>query len=280
MHIKAEYQGSHPLRVVQLSDSHLGETSDTSLLGMNTNQSLTYVLDMLAERQEDIDLMLVTGDIALHGAREAYENLLDKLQRFQFPYVWLAGNHDDAAQMRDVVADRPLLNRRVTIGGWQIILLDSVVPGEVGGQLANSELQFLQHSLSAHPGQPTIVAMHHHPLPVGCDWLDEQQVSNAAALHEVLADHAQVKAVCFGHVHQDFDQTRQKIRFLATPSTCVQFAPDSADFKLDPLAPGVRLLELHSNGQLDTEIIRLQGVDLAVDIESAGYAQDDAQDTA
>lgn len=275
MHIKADYQGSHPLRVVQLSDSHLGENSDTSLLGMNTEQSLGHVLEMLAERENEIDLMLVTGDIALHGAREAYENLLGKLQRFAFPSVWLAGNHDDPAKMRDVVADRPLLNRRVVVGGWQIVLLDSVIAGEVGGKLAGSELQFLQHCLQSHPGQPTIVAMHHHPVPVGCDWLDEQRVSNAGALHELLADHSQVKAVCFGHVHQDFDHTERNIRFLATPSTCVQFASNSSDFKLAALAPGVRLLDLHTNGQLDTEVLRLQGIELAVDIDSAGYAQDD-----
>ena len=34
-----------------------------------------------------------------------------------------------------------------------------------------------------------------------------------------------VKAVLSGHVHQAFDVVEQGVRYLTSPSTCVQFKP-------------------------------------------------------
>ena len=41
---------------------------------------------------------------------------------------------------------------------------------------------------------------------------------------------------CFGGMHQEFDQSMQGVRWLATPSTCVQFTPRSDDFAVDSTA--------------------------------------------
>ncbi len=49
------------------------------------------------------------------------------------------------------------------------------------------------------------------------------------------------------------------VRVLATPSTCIQFQPDSNDFALDKLNPGWRYLELMGDGRVLTSISRLQG---------------------
>lgn len=272
LHISTD-NGHKPIRIVQLTDCHLGEDNTATLLDMNTDSSLEHVLDMLDERNDDFDLILVTGDIALHGAREAYSRFQSKLSRFKQPKIWVGGNHDNIEYMREVVGFGTEMSRRVTIGGWQIITLDSVTPGVVGGCLAESELQFLQHCLEQQPDKPALIGLHHHPLPIGCNWLDEQQISNSEQLLSIVRSHHNVKAVCWGHVHQDWDTTAAGVRYLSAPSTCVQFAPNSLDFKLDALQPGVRWLELHADGHVETDIWRLNGVSLHVNLESTGYAQ-------
>jgi Icc protein len=87
----------------------------------------------------------------------------------------------------------------------------------------------------------------------------------------LLNRYSNVKVVLWGHVHQAFDQLMQGIRWLAAPSTCVQFTPHSDDFAVDDQAPGYRWLRLYDDGQLETGVSRVIGVDFELDINSGGY---------
>jgi len=58
--------------------------------------------------------------------------------------------------------------------------------------------------------------------------------------------------------HQDFDEWRGLVRYLGTPSTCVQFVPKGDRFAIDgDRQPGFRLLTLHEDGSYETQVIRL-----------------------
>jgi Icc protein len=50
------------------------------------------------------------------------------------------------------------------------------------------------------------------------------------------------------------------VRVMTTPSTCVQFAPGSAKFAIDPRPPGYRRLTLHADGRIETEACWLANV--------------------
>ena len=41
---------------------------------------------------------------------------------------------------------------------------------------------------------------------------------------------------------------------MSTPSTCAQFLPRSEFFALDDRPPGLRWLELHADGHIETEV--------------------------
>jgi Icc protein len=64
-----------------------------------------------------------------------------------------------------------------------------------------------------------------------------------------------VRALTFGHVHQEYDDDYEGIRILATPSTCRQFAPGSDEFAVDDRPPAYRRFELGPNGDLKTEVV-------------------------
>jgi len=262
-----------PVRVVQLTDTHLCRQRGGTLLGMDTDHSLQAVIDLVRAEQPRIDLLLGTGDLSDQGALEAYQRLRDYFARLTPLSCWLPGNHDDRGNM-ERVADHPLrLCRDIRLGRWQVLMLDSQVPGEVGGALGGDELALLEDALAAADAEGlfSLVCLHHQPVKIGCDWLDEQMVADADAFFAVLDRFPGVRGVLWGHVHQQVDRRHGDIRLLASPSTCVQFAPGSADFKADPAPPGYRWLDLEQDGTLGTGVSRVRGVSFEVDLDSGGY---------
>ena len=261
------------VRVAQITDTHLCAGRGGTLLQMDTDHSLQAVIDLVLARAAAPDLVLGTGDLADGGARGAYQRLHGYLAQLSPNYFCLPGNHDDRGLMAEELGEYPCLASEIRIAGWQVLMLESQVPGEVGGQMGAEQLDFLQQGLSraGNEGLYTLICLHHHPLPVGTAWLDEQIVSDADELFAVLDRHPGVKGVLWGHVHQQIDWLRKGVKLMASPSTCVQFAPGFENFRADDLPPGYRWLELHPDGRIDTGVERVQGVHFEVDLEQRGY---------
>ena len=159
----------------------------------------------------------------------------------------------------------------VEISGWHIILLDSTVEGEVPGYMENGQLEFLDTSLQQSQGKHVMVCLHHQPVPVGSSWLDEQLVGNADEFIKVLDKYDNVKAVIWGHVHQDFVGERNGVKLMSVPSTCVQFKPNSEDFAVDDTNPGYRWIDIYEDGRVETGVSRVTGVTFEVDYTIKGY---------
>lgn len=265
---KIDFPAGRPLRLVQITDCHLGEYPGEELLGLNTDQSFHDVLPLLAAQSPD--LVVNTGDVSSHGhlgSYSRYQKLVDQVT--SAPHAWIPGNHDDPDGMTAAMPGgvRP---RLIDAGPWQLILLSSHVPGHEHGDLAAAELAFLDQQLARDP-RPALVFLHHQPTPVGSAWIDQYTVRAHAAFLAIIDRQPQVKAVIWGHVHQDFDRMRGPVRLLASPSTCIQFLPDSDDFALDPAMPGLRWFDLHADGRFDTGVQRIAHKDYPIDFASKGY---------
>lgn len=256
---------------VQLTDSHLFASADTRLLGMDTQHSLQHVIELVQVEQPQIDVLLCTGDLSQDSSALAYQRFAQMTGSLGAPMRWFAGNHDERLALQQACANTDYLEPVYDVGAWRIVMLDSSVAGKVHGELTPAQLQMLAQALSSAGERYVLVALHHHPMPVGSAWIDNIGLHHPEALHAVLARYPQVKAVLWGHVHQEFDQQADGIRWLATPSTCIQFTPRSADFAVEEKAPGYRWLRLYADGQLETGVSRVQGVKFALDINSGGY---------
>lgn len=259
------------LRLVQITDTHLFGPEDGRLLGMNTLHSMHSVLDIVHRERAHIDSIMVTGDLSQDGSVHSYQHLHQATTRFNCPVFWLEGNHDTPHSMHQVAAGTEHLQRVIRTPHWQLILLNSQVEGAVFGQLANEQLQLLQDTLQQRPDLYTLVSLHHHPLPMGSHWLDNIGVRNSAALINILRRYHNVRCVLWGHVHQASDRIIDGVRYLSSPSTCVQFAPNSVGFTLDNLAPGYRWLDLHADGSIDTGVCRVEGIAFEIDYSLTGY---------
>lgn len=260
------------VRLVQLTDVHLCQQRGGTLLGMDTDASLQAVIGLVRQERAHIDVILGTGDLSDKGSVQAYQRLEDYLAAFSAPHYWLPGNHDDRDQMLLAARSEARLAGEIAVGNWQLLLLNSQVPAEVGGCLGAAELARLEHALAraAAAGQYSLLCLHHQPVPIGSAWIDQQMVADADQFWAVVERFPGVRGVLWGHVHQEVERWRGPVRLMASPSTCVQFAPGSERFSADDRAPGYRWLDLHADGHIDTAVSRIEER-LYVDLDSGGY---------
>jgi Icc protein len=254
-----------PVRLVQISDLHIREQAgDILASGLVTDHSLTQVLADILSREGPDRLVLVTGDLVQEPVRAAYSRLREILLSFPFRYLCLPGNHDDPELMRSALSGPPFSTcASVDLGVWEILALDSTVPGAAHGRLGAGEMEKLRRQLSAPGGNPVLLGMHHHPVAVKSPWLDRMALADRHELFGTVAETGRVRAMLFGHVHQKVDTTHWGVRMLGTPSTCVQFQPRTLTLKLDSTGPAWRWLDLHPDGTLDTGVRHLDVACLA-----------------
>jgi Icc protein len=249
------------LTILQISDTHLHATADSRMRGVTTYATLLAVLEH-AQRDPrwPVDAILATGDIVQDESRAGYERFRAVLDPLGVPVYTIPGNHDDPKLMSEILTSGSFhLGGELRNGPWSIVLLSTFLAGEDAGGLGPARLQGLRQALAAHAGQHVLVAMHHHPLPMGSTWLDGVALRDASAFWSVIDAHSSVRAVICGHVHQAGDRTRNNVRFLSTPSTCAQFLPGSEFFALDDRPAGMRWLELYDDGRIETEVTWVAG---------------------
>lgn len=261
---------SKPVNIIQITDCHLGESSGETILSMNPDNSLADVLSLIKQNHDDIDLVLATGDLSNDGSESSYARLNQTLlKQLDAPFVWLPGNHDKPEHMAKV-ATAP--NQRVIVlEHWVILMLDSHVDGQIYGHLSADELSFMQDTLREHSDKHAMICLHHQPVPIGSQWMDNYIVRNAQDFWQLLEGYSQLKLVVWGHVHQEFADSYKDIGLLAAPSTCIQFTPGQKDFAVEDAMPGYRWFRLHSDGRYETGVERTPEKDYGIDFQSSGY---------
>ncbi len=241
------------MHILQITDPHLYGRADRRLRGVATDLSLRAVLDEALTRFPEFAALLATGDIVQEdaGGYLRFRSICAGLDR---PVLCIPGNHDELQAMRRELQGPPFqLCGARTIGAWRFVMLDSCVPGAVGGRLAPAELARLDEELAGCEGH-AFVCLHHHPIPMGSGWLDSVGLAEADEFWRVIDAHPGVKAVAWGHVHQRFDGKHGSVRLFATPSTGAQFLPGSEEFAMDRRPPAYRHFRLHADGRIDSRV--------------------------
>ncbi|GAB4364705.1 MAG: 3',5'-cyclic-AMP phosphodiesterase [Elainellaceae cyanobacterium] len=246
-----------PLLVAQITDTHLFADPNQQMMSCTTATTLRSVVQALHHLSPKPDLLLMTGDLSQDETLESYQNLQNQVDVLNIPTYWIPGNHDVPAVMNQVLTSGCISPQKyIQANGWNFVLLDSALPNHVEGQLSVAQLDWLEQRL-LEQNQPTVVVLHHHPLPIGSTWMDRIGLQNSDPLFEVIDRYPHVKLVLFGHIHQEFEQYRNGVCYLGTPSTCVQFKPDSDGFAIDSQPAGFRLLKLLPNGEYSTLVKRV-----------------------
>lgn len=250
-----------PLRIVQLTDFHLHDDPEELSWGIPTRETFGEVLGRVRAEFADAEFFVLTGDLTHEGSESAHEELRRQLGDLLLRCRLVPGNHDHPDFLRqffpEVVAPKngPLTFSEPA-GHWRLIGLDTQLPGEVGGRLGTDQLDWLRAELATHSSEPTVLFLHHLPIGTASPWLDRIGLEDAAALGKLFVAAPQVRLICTGHIHQELCGTLAGADVLATPSTGVQFRPDTEVPEGDPIPPGFRVLEL-GDDFYTTRIIRL-----------------------
>jgi 3',5'-cyclic-AMP phosphodiesterase len=241
------------MQILQFTDPHLYGSATGRLRGVETDSSLAAVLDAAFARVPDYAAVLVTGDL-VQDDTSGYLRFRSIFGNLKKPVLCIPGNHDEPQAMQRELNCAPFqICGTHETGGWQFIMLDSYYPGHVGGRLTQTELARLDAALRNSP-KHAMVCLHHHPIQMGSRWLDTVGLTEPDAFWQVIDSHTHVRAVVWGHVHQEYDGRRGDVRLFATPSTGAQFLPKSDRYAVDTRPPAYRHFDLHADGRIDSAV--------------------------
>jgi 3',5'-cyclic-AMP phosphodiesterase len=242
-----------PKRLLQLSDLHLRADPQGFLRGVVTLDSLR---DCWAEAQTagPYDAVLLSGDL-VQDEPAGYAHLQHLFAQATMPVLCIPGNHDDPVALEQAFDSPPFQTLGcLRLDPWVIVALDSTQPGRDSGALSDEELTRLDETLTRFGDRPALIALHHPPVALGSRWIDALGLQEAERFWAVIDRHANVRCVVFGHAHQTHQSIRNGICVLGAPATSAQFLPASDDFAIDDRPPGWRVISLHADGRLSTDV--------------------------
>jgi Icc protein len=254
-------------RIVQITDCHLFADPDRALRGVVTWPRFVAMLQQVRHPVADVDLLVLTGDTAHDESIETYRSIRE-LMKDCFGAAWnerlrvIPGNHDNRGGLLDVFsqhttgpADR--VTFQIERCNWQVIGLDSHVPGELPGSLGAEQLVWLRSRLEATP-LPTLLFVHHPPLAVHSPWLDRIGLQDAPEFETLLERYPAVRLVLCGHVHQAFAGSLGHAVMFTSPAVGPQFRPRTEQLEIVAAPPACRILELHSGGRWSTQLLHAE----------------------
>jgi hypothetical protein len=203
-----------------LADGEFGEEKSGFNAVHETDAKVPYWQLMNEDAVADInalgvDATFIKGDIADRGLPEQFEIARRTFEGFKAPHHAFLGNHDHYGLLVDQEVDgyallqQPAAPRAVDLGGWRMLLLDTVEPGEHHGVFPDDRLRWLTDALgeTRESGIPTLVLTHHQPVPP--EHFDRYPNSiglipeHSLRVFDLLGEHPQVKGVLIGHTHRN-----------------------------------------------------------------------------
>ncbi|MEM7340207.1 MAG: metallophosphoesterase [Actinomycetota bacterium] len=258
---------SETIRIAQLSDTHFLEPGAEPEGGhaYETGAAFDAVFEHLGAGSE-MDLVVITGDVADHGRPQQYRLAAEAFSRFAAPVNVCPGNHD-LADAFDANMARPSVgtSRVVEIGAWAFLFVDScaglMVADETGrhvdppaeqrlhsnGSLGAREAAWVRRMCHETTAANVFVWLHHPPgVPVPLV-SDDQYTAEWAAL---LAELPLIRGFGGGHTHIPAD--------YAVAGRPVWVAPSlKNNFSLDPqtwLPPGYRTYRFEPDGTVRSDL--------------------------
>ena len=217
------------MRIVQLSDPHVVPAARQPVHGQDTLARLRAAIDAVNRLSPSPDLVIMTGDQINDGSEDSYLATKEVLSHLRFPCHMAMGNHDYRPVFRRIMleesgADSAPYYYALDRTGYRIVVLDSQDEGEVAGRLDDVQLDWLEQQLS--PGLPSVICMHHPPVPVGVAWMDELILQESDRFLRICEAHSALRLILCGHVHHEFRMDLGHAIVLTAPSVGLQFRKD------------------------------------------------------
>jgi 3',5'-cyclic AMP phosphodiesterase CpdA len=194
----------------QITDLHIREPGRLIAGRIDTAGYLDRAVARLNALDPRPEFLLITGDLVEGGSEAEYAHLKERLAPLAMPIRPALGNHDGRDGFRAAFADldcwdagEPFVQYAVALDGARLLVLDTHDPGKPSGALCRHRLDWLSARLSEDRATPTVVAMHHPPLPAGMPAMDPSRLLDGAErFKELVLAAPNVERVLAGHLHR------------------------------------------------------------------------------
>ncbi len=233
------------LRLVQISDIHLGHGTDAAN-GMVLPDRAGALLDAAVDEIADlvgVDAVIVSGDLVDGGTSAELADVAARLDRLRVPWYAVPGNHDtawppdtgklDRHAFYTQVDRRDIYGRATELGCWRVPLnadtcligLDSNVVGDWVGEVDAAQLAWLAATLATEAARLVIVTVHHPLYPTFGGWVNPTFIGfpwgnffcrNGAAVDAILDRYPAVRLVLAGHDHLNRVDARNGRLYVTT----------------------------------------------------------------
>ena len=213
--------------ILWLSDLHFDAAP---VMGHDPVARVDAAVDYVNRHHGDAAFCVISGDMVETAAETSYRSLRKRLDRLCVPWWPMTGNHDRRAQLRrhlplPEAAMPGFVQYALEAGPVRVICLDSLWEGEDRGVLCADRLGWLEAVLRDAPERPSLVMLHHPPLPLGLPMLDPDRLENGEALLDLLEEFPGVRQICFGHVHRPVAGQVRGIAYAGLRSALYQAPP-------------------------------------------------------
>jgi 3',5'-cyclic AMP phosphodiesterase CpdA len=244
-----------PVLLAQLSDLHVCDEWE----GVDPLVRVERVVEAVRSLPNPVAAVVVTGDLTDDGSEENYRRVRQLLERFDAPVHVLPGNHDDRRNLRQAFglpgAGEEPINYSVPVGELRLIVFDSIVPGQDAGEYSQEQLGWLDEELGRNGDSPTLLALHHPPLPTGLPEWDAINLTPAdrKAMADVVARHPQLLAIAGGHLHRTAAGILAGCTVFSAPSASLQARPDFEANDVDFVDPPGFALHVIRDGDFSSQ---------------------------
>lgn len=194
----------------QITDLHVRVPGDRLDGRVDTGAFLERAVARLNALVPRPDFVLITGDLVDRGNEAEYAHFRRLLEPLAMPARLALGNHDNREAFRAGFPDlgywdpgEPFVQYALDLGAVRLLVLDTLDQGRSSGALCGRRLDWLAERLAEDRTTPTVVAMHHPPIPVGLPGLDRLRLLEGAERFATLVATApNVERVLAGHLHR------------------------------------------------------------------------------
>ena len=247
------------MKIIQITDLHLRCDKNFNAFDVNTYQSAETIVNHISKSHSDLDALVISGDISDDETSESYSNLLEITDKIDTEIYLMPGNHDSVEEIKKCAINYKVNSQLYFIhDNWVYFMFNTKKEGSPNGLLKQNEIDIFKDMLSKNKDKYFMVFLHHHLVEIGSPTMDKMVIENANILLDLIQANESIRGVSWGHIHNVFETDLNNARLFSTPSTCYQSKPKSETFIIDTAQkPGYRVIHFSSNGNLETQIIRM-----------------------
>lgn len=226
------------MRLIHLSDIHIPENGQ-AIWGVNPSKRLQQVVRCI-ESIDDIDFIIISGDLSNDGSRWSYYYIDETLSRLNIPIFCCPGNHDDLEEFFHRYTPKHYFrSEKFEYSDWTFLMLNTARSGMSRGFFNHEELESRLATEKNNIG----IVMHHPPIEQE-GWLNRKLLEDRDEFVNIIKRHPNVKLILYGHTHYPICKIIDGVVYSSAPSVGFAFDPTLPKFEIAHGDEGFSIIDI------------------------------------